>query len=335
MANHIQQLLNTWYEQRDQMEWVLATIIEIDGSSYRKPGAMMMINSMGKYHGLLSGGCLESDIMRQARQCWQSGKNHIIQYDMREEEDIAWQLGIGCGGLVRILLQAVSRENDYLELDKLRQCINQNQCCEYKQQFAETAPQNCVIQHLPRAIPQEITKTRAKLSNSEFTQLITPVKHIAIFGGGLDAIPVARIAGNVGWQITLADPRVSYARTKDFPDVSHISKTPFLNIKEMPWLQEVDAIIIMTHNVQLDAEALIAAQQSTASYLGMLGPTHRTERVLALKDLKRSDLKLPLANPIGLKLGGELPESIALSMIAEIHAHFEGCNAQSISNILE
>jgi xanthine dehydrogenase accessory factor len=114
-------LLNNWYEQRDELEWVIATIIGTEGSSYRKPGAMMMINSLGQYHGLISGGCLESDIMRQSRQCWMSGKNIIIQYDMREEEDITWQLGIGCGGLVRILLQPVSADNAYLKLIELRE----------------------------------------------------------------------------------------------------------------------------------------------------------------------------------------------------------------------
>ena len=112
MANHTQQLLNTWYEQRKDVDWVLA------------------------YHGLLSGGCLESDIMRQSRQCWMTGNNRIIQYDMREEEDIAWQLGIGCGGLVRILLQPINTANNFLQLRELRQLINQNQACKYIQSEA-------------------------------------------------------------------------------------------------------------------------------------------------------------------------------------------------------
>ena len=335
MANHIQALLNTWYDHRDKMEWVLATIIEIDGSSYRKPGAMMMINSMGKYHGLLSGGCLESDIMRQARQCWHTGKNLIVQYDMREEEDIAWQLGIGCGGLVRILLQEVSKKNAYLQLDTLRRCINQNQQCEYIQKLSETTPKNAVVQSIQASEKQQKKPQSATLTQDEFKQFITPVKHIAIFGGGVDAIPVAKIAANVGWHVTVADPRTGYARPSDFVDAQHISKAPFNHLEEMTWLQDIDAIVIMTHNVQLDAEALHAAQHSNASYIGILGPTHRTERVLAAKEFTLSSLRVPLANPIGLKLGGELPESIALSIIAEMHAHFEGCNAHSISNILE
>ena len=91
MANHLHHLLEHWYEKRDELDWVLATIIGTEGSSYRKSGAMMMINSLGQYHGLLSGGCLESDIMRQARRCWDNQKSRMIQYDMREEEDLAWQ----------------------------------------------------------------------------------------------------------------------------------------------------------------------------------------------------------------------------------------------------
>ena len=112
MANRITQLLTYWSEDRDKHLWVLATIIQTDGSSYRKAGAMMLINDMGQYFGLLSGGCLESDIMRQARRCWDNLQNRIIEYDMREEEDLAWQLGIGCGGMGKIFLQAVHAAND-------------------------------------------------------------------------------------------------------------------------------------------------------------------------------------------------------------------------------
>jgi len=145
MANRISQLLSHWTDNRDKHLWVLATIIETDGSSYRKAGAMMLINDMGQYFGLLSGGCLESDIMRQARRCWDNQKNRIIEYDMREEEDLAWQLGIGCGGMVRILLQPVHIDNNYLKLDDLNRCLDQRQKTEYHQQVDEGFPVNKVL----------------------------------------------------------------------------------------------------------------------------------------------------------------------------------------------
>jgi xanthine/CO dehydrogenase XdhC/CoxF family maturation factor len=351
MANHTQQLLNTWYAQRDQMEWVLATIIGTEGSSYRKPGAMMMINSLGQYHGLLSGGCLESDIMRQSRQCWESGNNRIIQYDMREEEDIAGQLGIGCGGLVRILLQPLNAKNSYLQLTDLRQLINQNQACKYVQSIDEGPPKNSLIlagSNTEFTVQQEAQST-VKTTSDVFEHIIKPSLKLAIFGGGIDAIPVAKIAHNLGWHVSVADPRTGYARQAQFADAKQIIKTSFDSISEHTWLLNIDAIVIMTHNVTLDAQALSLAQHSSARYVGMLGPLHRTDRVLKEASLVLSELDTettleqpkntrvltkPLANPIGLRLGGELPESIALSILSEIHAFIEQADAKSISSIL-
>jgi len=354
MANHTQQLLNTWYEQRNDVEWVLATIIATEGSSYRKPGAMMMINSLGQYHGLLSGGCLESDIMRQSRQCWMTGNNRIIQYDMREEEDIAWQLGIGCGGLVRILLQPINTTNNFLQLCELRQLINQNQACKYIQSVDESAPNNMVCEiesggsFNNNAAPQSNDEDIPKLSSSDdtiFEHIIKPALKLAIFGGGIDAMPVAQIASKLGWHVSIADPRTGYARKTQFADAMQIIKTDFANASEHTWLSDIDAIVIMTHNVKLDAQALLLAQNSSALYVGMLGPAHRTERVFKEAGISvnepdnkhqqtTSSLTKRLANPIGLKLGGELPESIALSILSEIHAFIESADGKSFSNML-
>jgi xanthine/CO dehydrogenase XdhC/CoxF family maturation factor len=314
---------------------------------------MMMINSLGQYHGLLSGGCLESDIMRQSRQCWMTGNNRIIQYDMREEEDIAWQLGIGCGGLVRILLQPINTANNFLQLCELRQLINQNQACKYVQAIDESAPNNKVCE-----IESSLSfdNTAASQANKEdmpelslrdetiFEHIIKPALKIAIFGGGIDAMPVAQIASNLGWHVSIADPRTGYARKTQFADAKQIIKTNFANASEHTWLANIDAIVIMTHNVKLDAQALLLAQTSSARYVGMLGPTHRTERVLKEAGLcagepantqqTKPSLTKRLANPIGLKLGGELPESIALSILAEIHAFIENAEGKSFSNML-
>lgn len=355
MINHTQELLNTWFKQCDELEWILATIIGTEGSSYRKPGAMMMINSLGQYHGLLSGGCLESDIMRQSRQCWLSKKNRIIQYDMREEEDIAWQLGIGCGGLVRILLQPVDASNDHLKLHELRQLINKNKACKYTQLMNESIPDNNVFTldtintnnsneaKLNASIKNESTIDEGivdggTISNTVenkqiFEHIIKPSLKLAVFGGGIDAIPVVNIAANLGWHVTVADSRTGYARQVQFSHAKTIIRIPFENTSEhLLWLKDIDAIVIMTHNVKLDTQALALAQNSSAKYVGMLGPKHRTARVI--EELNVNVIKI-LANPIGLRLGGELPESIALSIISEIHAFFEQVDGQSISGILQ
>jgi xanthine/CO dehydrogenase XdhC/CoxF family maturation factor len=326
VANRLNQLLKQWQSSRNTQKWVLATIIETDGSSYRKPGAMMMINDLGQYYGLLSGGCLESDIMLQARRCWDSGRNRIVEYDMREEEDLAWKLGIGCGGMVRILLQPVDEHNQYLQLGELYSLLENNKSAEYGQVVHEKAPQNI----LREASVDAVLEHEAGV----FKQLLKPAPHLAVFGGGVDARPVVAIAAQLGWQVTLVDPRTSYARSGHFDSGVNVVREAIESLEHSKWLQHIDMAIIMTHNIKLDAASLALVQHSSAKYVGMLGPVHRTDRVLDLIPVSRENLVKPLANPIGLRLGGELPESIALSMLSEAHAFIEQQDGQSISGIL-
>lgn len=333
MANRISQLLSHWSDYRDKHLWVLATIIETDGSSYRKAGAMMLINDLGQYFGLLSGGCLESDIMRQARRCWDNKKNRIIEYDMREEEDLAWQLGIGCGGMVRILLQPVHADNDYLKLDELNNCLEQRQQAEYHQQIDEGIPLNRVIPLVDK-ISTISTNNQTKDAERNFVQQLSPAPLLAVFGAGVDAKPVVSIAAELGWQVLLVDPRVGYAKAEFFPKASQIIRSVFDELQSAAWLNQIDVALVLTHNIKLDAAALKLLQSSSAKYVGLLGPTHRTDRVLDIAKLTRNDLSKPLANPVGLRLGGELPESIALSMLSEAHAALENADGFSISGVL-
>jgi xanthine/CO dehydrogenase XdhC/CoxF family maturation factor len=188
MSNRLNKLLEQWLQSKDSCQWVLATIIATDGSSYRKPGAMMMINELGQYYGLLSGGCLESDIMLQSRRCWADGRNRIVEYDMREEEDLAWQLGIGCGGMVRILLQPVAVNNDYLQLDILFAQLQQNRGCHYQQAINKQVPDNKVLLHT-ESILNRSGQIFATETGDVFLQKIKPAPHLAVFGGGVDARP--------------------------------------------------------------------------------------------------------------------------------------------------
>lgn len=333
MSNHIKALLEHWQLNKLQHQWVLATIIDTEGSSYRKAGAMMLINDLGQYFGLLSGGCLESDIMRQARRCWDDGLNRIIKYDMREEEDLAWQLGIGCGGMVQILLQPVDVTNDYLQLEQLSKHLKNNNVTAYKQVIDINKPDNQVIEAL--AVLGNCQTGRYKDDNSNyFIQIIKPSPVLGVFGGGIDAKPVVAIAAELGWQVELFDPRSSYAREAYFSGATGIHRQPFKALSNETILQELDAALVLTHNISLDAQALEVLQKSSVKYVGLLGPLHRTERVLAEINMNKSGLNYPLANPVGLRLGGELPESIALSMLAEVHAFLEKTDGLSISQVL-
>lgn len=334
MANNLTNLLKHWLTSRDSQQWVLATIINTAGSSYRKAGAMMMINDLGQYFGMLSGGCLESDIMRQARRCWDDGANRTVKYDMREEEDLAWQLGIGCGGMVEILLQPVSQANHYLLLDQLYLHLQNHQVCRYIQNIDNSKPHNQLSLLADEGASALIHGLSKQGEHTVFNQVIRSAFYVAVFGGGVDARPVVAMAHAVGWQVILLDPRSSYARQGYFDDAQEIIRTPFEQLEQADWLQNIDAALVLTHNIKLDAAALALLQHSKVKYVGLLGPLHRTERVLEHAELSTQQLRYPLANPVGLRLGGDLPESIALSMIAELHAFLEQADAQSISQML-
>ncbi|MBN7821164.1 XdhC family protein [Bowmanella yangjiangensis] len=332
MSNQLTRMLGTWHEQKDQLQWILATIIETAGSSYRKAGAMMLINSLGQYRGLLSGGCLEADIMRQARRCWDNGYARIIQYDQRDEDDWAWQLGIGCGGMVRILLQPIDRQNDYLQLESLYHALNSQQSVYYLQSVNESRPLNQVCE----VKPDWLDATRGIFNRPEgqvFAQLVRPAPHLAVFGAGLDAKPLVAMANELGWRVSVIDPRPANARSEWFGQAA-CHWGAIHNLAGQDWLTQIDAAVLMAHNVELDAQALKLCQNLPLRYLGVLGPLHRTERVFIVAGLVMADIQAPFFGPIGLRLGGELPESIALAVLSEIHAVLEGKDGQSISGEL-
>lgn len=324
MSNRLTALLANWFPEKDSCQWVLASIIETQRSSYRKTGAMMLINSLGQSYGLLSGGCLEADLKRQAQKCWHKNTNITVCYDMQDDSDIAWQLGIGCGGLVRVLLQPINNDNNYLHLLTLKsQLDNRNACFYYIDTFNNQSACASKNQVLLKAV-----------SSLEPLVAIKPAPALVIFGGGIDAQPLVKIAHTLGWFICLVDSRTAYARSAYFKEADQVINQDYDDLKQSLLLPKADAVVIMHHNVSLDARALQLVKSqprlASASYLGLLGPQHRTEQVLETAHLHSADLPSKLANPIGFDLGGELPESIALAILSQAHAAIEQTSGESL-----
>jgi len=336
MVTDLKSILNTWHVQKDTQEWVLATLYKIEGSSYRKLGAMMLISSLGQRLGMLSGGCLEADIQRHAKQVMSTLTSKTISYDATDEDDLTFQLGIGCGGIVHILLQPVHKNNEYLQLDHVFTALSDNKPGQYSQQVTPVLPQGSGAFTQNDEQHDLSMNRKAKLveiNNATWLQTsIYPPPHLLIVGGGADAVPVYALAKQLGWSVSVWDTRAANAKREYFKNADIILRSPPSELKAYCEKHKVDAAILMAHSIELDASVLKQIANLPFKYIGLLGPAHRREQVLQHANTSIKSIYAPVFGPVGLNLGGDSPESIALSLISEIHAVLSNKNAQSLSN---
>ncbi|MCV6588569.1 MAG: XdhC family protein [Marinobacterium sp.] len=331
MSNHLKTLLTQWYPQRDNTDWVLGTVYKTEGPCYRKAGAMMLFSGLGQQLGMLSGGCLESDIQTHARKVMQQGQCITLCYDGSDEDDLSFQLGIGCGGTVYISLHPINRDNDYLQLHKVYQALQHRHPGQYQLNIDTT--QASFTADISTAVSR--LQHRARLDTDAagqhwLTALVTPPAHLLVVGGGIDARPVVAMAHQLGWQTSLWDPRPANGRREFFMDADQLLNGPVTQLAEL----DIDAAILMSHNIKLDAAALASLSDKPLDYIALLGPLNRKQQVLAQSGITESQLHCPLAGPAGLSIGGELPESIALSILSECHAALYGRSGGSFSGVL-
>lgn len=313
MNNHIQSILSAWLTDKESSNWAMASIVNIEGSSYRKLGAMMLINEEGNALGMLSGGCLEADIILKAQKSIFLNKPAKYVYEADEQAHDSIIKFLGCGGVITILIQPLTVENNFQDLENLHYELQRNKKSAY-------IIDSSLKQNNSAVCIQNQTFNKLKSINSErhiFQYSSAP--NLAIFGAGLDAIPMVNLAKILGWNIYLVDHRKSHVSSKLFPaEVTRIKQEMVVGDPNcLAWLNRLDAAIVMGHNMKFDAYALALLAKSETKYVGLLGPRHRTEKILA--DIK-VEINYPLHNPIGLNIGTELPEEIALSAISEIQA---------------
>jgi xanthine dehydrogenase accessory factor len=346
MSNHLSHLLAQWYPERDSLDWVLATIYNTHGPCYRKPGAMMLFSSQGHQLGMLSGGCLESDIGVNARKVIQTGKPMLVCYDGSDEDDLSFHLGIGCGGTIYIMLQQINTDHNYLSLTQVVDALK-NRVSGYLYQplvDAKGERKTDAQAYFEAATVSDLAETASlipsplnKNTTGETDWLATPIvpePHLLVIGGGIDARPLVNMAQQLGWKVSLWDPRPANARKEYFSNVSHIIKGEADVLTTFAAEKDVNVAILMSHSVAIDAQALNALSKSDIQYLALLGPNNRRQQVINQAEVKEQSLSFTFAGPAGLEIGGTLPESIALSILAECHASLFNKNAQSLSHVL-
>lgn len=325
---------------------VLATVIGTEGSTYRKPGAQMLLAGDGSSMGLLSGGCLETDLAERARRVLETSRAEIATYDARTSDDPIWGLGLGCEGAMRILLSRLDTANGYQPFAFIAECaanhrvgatalvIDSNRP-DYRLGHSWNSdstdgapPVRQVIERCRRRAVEggfETASVRSgDLSLTAFICAPDLPPRLLILGAGPDATPVVEIANLLGWRVTVGDHRPAYVTRDRFPEyVALVELEPQRLLAEVP-LADFDAAVVMSHNLESDARYLRALAASRMPYIGLLGPAARRRRLLADLGAASRQLGDRLYGPVGLDIGARTPEAIAVAIIAEIQAFFAG-----------
>jgi xanthine dehydrogenase accessory factor len=341
-------------------EAILATLVDIKGSGYRLAGARMLIDANGYSIGILSGGCLEADILERAKRVLQTGEPTLVTYDTTKDENSIFGLGMGCRGVSRVLLESIENNNS---LDFIRRCIDHRQRGVISTVIAkgeaddlllgdrfyttETGDVNTAMYKTAAALngffasihgdavaALETNRSQSKYYETAngtleiFHEVINPPTSILIFGAGHDAVPLAEFAARLGWHTSVIDHRPARASKEVFPSVDRILLSRPEDLPDDVFADPESVAVLMNHNYNMDRDILDRLLDSRCRYIGMLGPRHRTDDILG--ELSRPGRPLDeqrLANlytPAGLDIGAATPEAIALSIIAEIQAVLSG-----------
>ncbi len=321
----------------------LATVVHVEGSSYRRPGARMLVTEDGELTGAISGGCLEGDALRKAVLAITQKKNKLVVYDTTDEDDAKLGIQLGCNGIVSILFEPVDHRVVSNPISLLKTLITDHEPAVLITGHSLNNMQHygtCSVENFPLLVRQELSaiskevftsgnSTHAVLSVGNnrqqfFFEYCQPSVYLVIVGAGNDAMPLAYMAGILGWPVTIVDGRMSHATAQRFPMAEKILVgKPHETITRLT-TDDRTAVVLMTHNYNYDIEMLRLLMAIPLPYIGILGPASKRNRMFSELEQKgiiysSGDLQ-NVYGPTGLNLGAETSEEIALSITAEIMA---------------
>jgi len=336
--------------EKSNLKAALATVVKVEGSSYRRPGARMLITEDGMLTGAISGGCLEGDALRKALSAIHQGENKLVTYDTTDEDDAKFGIQLGCNGIVYILFEPVFAEDKLNPLEILSAANARRENYVITTLFSiETKIQPGTtllfrktdsLEKLPAEISGSIKNDAfdvltLQLSRFEnyliganeieaFLQFIPPPIQLIIAGAGNDTQPLAEMANILGWEIIVVDGRQTHCSLQRFPQA-----TQLIIAKPDKFLDQISidnhmAFVLMTHNYNYDVALLNLLLEKNVSYLGILGPKKKLMRML--DELGKPEMEEKVHGPIGLDIGAETAEEIAISILAEIKSVFTGAS---------
>ena len=327
---------------------VLATVVRITGSSYGGVGTRMVIRQEGPPIGIVSGGCLESDLAEHAKQVHVTHAPRVVTYDTRADDDAAWGLGLGCNGLIDVLLEPLRPEEAHELAELLMRGLDAgapsvlatviesdgNPPVGFHALFIEGGV------HSMRSMSRELLEQLGEDASDAFAEsrrglvrtydsatiafeVVTPSIHLLICGSGPDVVPLVKFASELGWNLTVLDHRpVDQTHAERFPGARVVECREPGMLRQVVSVSNHSAAVVMSHNYPRDLDYVRALIASDAAYIGVLGPRARTERMFA--EMASANETVPrggrIYSPVGIDTGGDGPESIALSIIAEVSA---------------
>jgi len=318
---------------------VLGTLVTVKGSSYRRPGARLLVTSDGRRIGSVSGGCLEEDILLHAGEVAAKGLPSLHVYDTTSENDLVWGSGMGCQGVVGVLLEPLLGNPPWAAALAANFESGTPTALEIVWQAKDPA---LLGTRLAEGVRLLKVKSAADLTFNSLTpsipsiyrQVINPPPRLYIFGAGDDARPLAGSAFALGWNVTVADPRPALVTTERFPGTTRLATAPAEGLVAQVSPGPGSLAVVMTHHFAHDRQLLGDLLEQPLRYLGMLGPKQRTARILDELGLAGSWDALPgggkLHAPAGLNLGAETPEEVALSILAEMQSALSGKDARPL-----
>lgn len=327
----------------------LATIVAVRGSTYRRPGARLLVPEEGSPVGNISGGCLEGDVADMARVVMDEGRARLAGWDLTADDDAVWGLGLGCNGAIEVFIEPAERAAEVagalrtaLEEERPISVVTVVESSRVDVEpgarlvvrpdgtadgsLGEASTDAAAVLAATALLREERSEVRTLGDGVRaFVEVLDPPLRLIVCGAGHDAIPLVRAASVLGWNLTVVDDRPAFLTRERFPEASgFVAVDEPENAAKAAAVDERTFAVVMTHNFLRDKEYVRSLLGSPAAYIGMLGPGARTERLLM--ELRDEGVEIADAarerihGPAGLDLGGEGPEEIAQAIISEIVA---------------
>lgn len=338
----------------------LATVVRVEGSSYRRTGARMLVLESGEWIGGISGGCLEGDALKKARLAMSQNKATLITYDTTDDDPYQIGVGLGCNGIIDVLITPLDSQNSDNAVLQLQSCIDQRTPnlvvtvtgiskvhasialgnvfrFDNEAYFTANFPLSQLNESLIPAIKEALDTTKSVSKEyiledgtklTFFLEVIPPAIQLYVFGSNYDVYPMVTVAKELGWRvISVCNPAKMHASLSELADA-------VVHKDHQPKIDSFTAAISMCHDYESDYRNLQLLLKTDIKYIGLLGPKKRTlkmyDRMTDEGISLTAEQEESIFSPVGLDIGAATPEEIALSVCAEIRAFFSGRNGNRL-----